>query len=107
MEYMIWESVVAVLGILMSAGYFPQAYRIWQKKDADDVSLVTFGIFAFGTTIWALYGFLLKDWVVFAGFIVGVIGSWLVVALAVYYRFIRKIPQKVEMSVSKKREMLD
>ncbi|NTV44847.1 MAG: hypothetical protein HGA67_04145 [Candidatus Yonathbacteria bacterium] len=90
MTYVVWETIVAALGIVMSLGYFPQAYRIWQKKDAEEVSLVTFGIFAVGTFVWTLYGIVLNDPVIVASFGVGVIGSWTVVALAVYYRLFAK-----------------
>ncbi len=88
MYSVVWETIVAILGIVMSLGYFPQAYRIYQKKDAEDVSLVTFIIFAVGTFVWTIYGIVLRDWVLIAGFVVGVVGSWSVLWLTIYYRFL-------------------
>jgi MtN3 and saliva related transmembrane protein len=90
MEHMMWETIVAILGIAMSLGYFPQAYRIWQKKDAEEVSLMTFGIFAVGTFVWTVYGVVLGDPVIIASFAVGVAGSWAVLGLAIRYRFFKK-----------------
>lgn len=90
MEYMIWETIVAILGIAMSLGYFPQVYRIWQKKEADDMSLITFSVFASGTCVWTIYGIVIGDWVVSSGFSVGMLGSWSVLGLTIRYRFFKK-----------------
>jgi MtN3 and saliva related transmembrane protein len=97
MEHMIWETIVAILGIAMSLGYFPQAYRIWQKKNADDVSLVTFGIFAVGTFVWTVYGVVLGDPVIIASFAVGVVGSRSVLGLAIYYRSFEKGSKEISL----------
>jgi MtN3 and saliva related transmembrane protein len=90
MTHVIWETIVTALGVAMSLGYFPQAYRIWQKKDAEEVSLVTFGIFAVGTFVWTVYGVVLGDPVIIASFAVGVVGSWTVLGLAIRYRFFNR-----------------
>ncbi len=70
----------------MSFAYFPQAWRIWKLKRGDDVSLSSFSIFAVGTTTLTLYGFYKNDLVIILSFIIGVVGSWLVLFLALYYR---------------------
>jgi len=36
--------VVSIFGILMSMGYFPQAYRIWKNKSAENISFITYFI---------------------------------------------------------------
>ncbi|PIQ91729.1 MAG: hypothetical protein COV70_02130 [Parcubacteria group bacterium CG11_big_fil_rev_8_21_14_0_20_39_22] len=81
-----WEITVTVLGIMMSIGYYPQAYRIWKTKSSKDISLYTYGIFSIGTFVWTLYGFHLGDLPIISSFIIGVIGSWLVLGLSLYYR---------------------
>lgn len=82
-----WIKVfTALLGITMSAAYFPQAYRIFKTKSSRDVSILSFSIFAGGTLIWTLYGFYIQDLVVILSFIVGVVGSWSVLGLALFYR---------------------
>ncbi len=104
---MFWETIVAVLGVVMSLGHFPQAYRIWQKKDAEDVSITTFGVFAVGSLVWTIYGIVLHDLVIIAGFIFGVVGSWTVLALTIYYRFVKKKVARATMPRVEKREKLD
>lgn len=64
--------------------------RIWQKKEADDVSLITFGIFALGTCVWTIYGLVMSDWVVIVSFAVGMLGSWSVLGLTIRYRFFKE-----------------
>ena len=82
----ILKILVAVVGVLMSLSYFPQAYLIYKNKSARDVSLLSFSIFAFGTVVWVIYGFALNDMSIVASFSLGVIGSWLVLALKLIYK---------------------
>ena len=74
------------MGVLMSIGYYPQAYKIYKTKSSRGVSLLTFGIFGIGTLTWTIYGFYTNDWTIIWGFVVGVIGSWLVIGLTLFYR---------------------
>lgn len=75
-----------MLGVLMSIGYFPQAYIIWKNKSARGVSLFSFSIFSVGTTVWTLYGISIKDKAIIASFAIGMIGSWTVLILLLKYR---------------------
>ena len=83
---MILELLTAVVGIVMSLAYFPQAYKIYKSKSAKDISLLSYSIFCVGTVLWTVYGFYIHDWVLIASFIVGVAGSWSVMGLTLYYR---------------------
>ena len=76
----------AVFGVVMSLGYYPQAWRLWKSKSSTDISIPSFVIFSIGTFVWSLYGFYLHDWVIVASFVIGVIGSWTVLVLALLYR---------------------
>ena len=83
---MIFEAVVTAVGIAMSLGYFPQAYKIFKSRSARNVSITSYWIFALGTTIWLVYGISIKSWVIILSFLPGVIGSWLVLVLIRIYR---------------------
>lgn len=82
----VFQIVTIVVGIIMSIGYFPQAYKIYKNKSAKNISVVSFSIAAFGTLIYTLYGFFIHDIVLILSFIVGVIGSRLVLFLTLKYR---------------------
>ncbi len=80
------QIIVTVVGILMSIGYYPQAYKIWKTKSAHDISIYTYGIFGIGTLVWTFYGIYINDLPIIFSFVIGVIGSWLVFGLTWYYR---------------------
>ena len=82
----ILKILVAIVGVLMSVSYFPQAWLIYKNKSAKNVSLLSFSIFAFGTIVYTIYGIAIHDMSIVAGFSVGVIGSWLVLVLKLIYK---------------------
>lgn len=82
----LYKIFVTAMGIVMSLGYFPQAYKIWKTKSAESISLPTFTIFSIGNLTWLIYGLLIKDLVIILGFGIGVIGSWSVLGLSLKYR---------------------
>lgn len=70
----------------MSCGYYPQAYAIWKRKSAGDISLVSYFIFVIGTITWTIYGFYKQDAAIIWSFVIGAVGSALVLTLTLYYR---------------------
>ncbi len=82
----ILQILTTIVGITMSIWYFPQAYRLFKTKSAENISLVSFTIFALWTAIRTIYGIYIKDLVIIFSFMVGVIGSWLVLCLAIKYK---------------------
>lgn len=82
----ILQSATLIAGIAMSLGYYPQAYKIWKLKSAREISLLNYLILSTGTTIWFIYGIVLKDPVILISFGVSVIGAVLVLILTIYYR---------------------
>lgn len=76
-----------IIGIIMSVGYFPQAWKIYKTKDVSSISIPTFVIFALGTLTWTIYGFVIGDSALIASFIVGVIGSWSILGLTLLYTY--------------------
>lgn len=80
------QILATVMGIVMSLGYYPQAYKIWKSKSANDISIPSFVIFSVGTFTWFLYGVYNRDFTVASGFVLGVIGSWTILGLSIYYK---------------------
>ena len=78
--------ITAIMGVMMSLSYFPQAYKIFKNKSSEDISILSYLIFGVGTIVWLLYGIYTRDIVVALGFVFGVIGSWLVIFLSLKYR---------------------
>lgn len=89
----LFQILTTIVGIVMSLGYFPQAYKIYKTKSAENISVTTFIIFALGTLIWTLYGVFIHDLVLIFSFVVGIIGSRSVLFLTLRYRK-REIQQK-------------
>ncbi len=81
-----FEIFVSIVGIMMSFGYYPQVYKIWKSKSAEDISLPMYIVMSFGSVVWFVYGVILKDFTLMSGFVFGVIGSILVLILTLVYR---------------------
>lgn len=83
---MMIDILATIVGILMSLGYYPQAYKILKSKSSKDVSIISYLIFAIGTLTWLIYGLIIDSVPIILSFVLGVIGSWLVVILLIIYR---------------------
>jgi len=54
---MTFLSILAtIFGILMGLGNLPQALKIFKRKSAKDISIITYAILLMGSSIWVLYG---------------------------------------------------
>ena len=82
----ILQILVATVGVVMSLAHFPQAYRIYKTKSAKDISLLTYSLFAFGMAVYTIYAISLGDFALIASFVLGVVGSWLVLILKLIYK---------------------
>lgn len=51
-----------IAGTLTTLAFFPQAWKTWRRRSADDISGVTFTLFTIGVALWLLYGWLLNLW---------------------------------------------
>ena len=78
--------LATIMGVVMSLGYYPQAYKIWRRKSADDISITSYIIFFSGTSTWLVYGIITGDYPIIISFVLGVIGSFTVLLLAIRYR---------------------
>jgi MtN3 and saliva related transmembrane protein len=70
----------------MSIGHFPQSYKIYKNKTSKDVSLITYFIFFIGSFIWLAYGIILNETPIIISFIIGVVGSFSVLFMALKYK---------------------
>ena len=82
---MIVRVLATITGVLMSLGYYPQAWKIWRTKSAKDISTLSFIIFSIGTASWFAYGWYLHDATIMLSFGLGVIGSWTILILSMLY----------------------
>lgn len=82
----IFKIFVTILGVCMSLGYFPQAYKIYKLKSAKEISLINYSVLSFGNFVWFLYGVLTSDMVLIVSFAVAVVGSWTILGLVIKYR---------------------
>lgn len=82
----IFQTFVTIMGVVMSLGYFPQAYKIWKNKSAATISIPSFIIFSIGTFTWFTYGIIIHDLPLIVSFVLGVVGSWTILWLSILYR---------------------
>ncbi len=82
----LFKWLTAIMGVLMSLGYYPQAYKIFKNKSSKNISIFTYLVFGVGTIVWLIYGIYTRDLVVAMGFVFGVIGSWSVIFLSLKYK---------------------
>jgi MtN3 and saliva related transmembrane protein len=77
---------VMIAGILMSASYFPQAYKMMKRKSSADISLISYLMLLPAVALWVFYGFYINDYPVAVSSIFGFIGTVLIVALWFAYK---------------------
>lgn len=50
------DGIGAVAAFCTTLSFLPQLVRVWQRKRADDISLLMFLLFSFGVLCWLIYG---------------------------------------------------
>lgn len=88
MDEAVWYAVGAVAAVLTSFGFAPQVAKMWRTRSVRDVSPVTLGQFALGTTLWAIYGVHLKDGVIITANVITC--SCVLLGLMLYFMFFKK-----------------
>jgi MtN3 and saliva related transmembrane protein len=66
------------VGIFLGLSNLPQAFKIFKRKSAKDISLVTYLIVEFGSIIWVFYGLEIKSFPIVIPNILGVAATTLV-----------------------------
>jgi len=80
-------AILAIIaGVIMSFGYYPQAFKIIKRKSAKDISLLTYSMFLLGIIIWLLYGISLKDTPLIVSNILALIGCCFVLTAYLIYK---------------------
>ena len=57
----VFSNLASIAGISMGLSSIPQIYKIYLRKSAADISIVTHVIIVLGAFIWMLYGFEIKS----------------------------------------------
>lgn len=89
LENFIAESIEVVfgLGLFINAALFiPQVVRIYQTKNSEGVSLLTFGGFCLIQTFTVLHGYLHKDYILILGYLLSLLACVTVTLLIIIYR---------------------
>lgn len=82
--------VATVVGIFMALAGFPQAIKIYQRKSAKDISVLTYVIIDIGAIVWILYGLELNNFPIIISNILGFMTSTLILMEYYYYGRTRK-----------------
>ncbi len=83
-DFLSW--LTAFFGVTSAFAYLHQAYWIWKRKSAADVSLFTFAYFFLGQFAFLLYGLHSAQLNIILTFIANMCGSGLVIALVLRFR---------------------
>ena len=86
MLFAIVSILATIMGIAMSLSHFSQAYKIYKRKSAKDISLTFITVFTIGAYIWLAYGLLLQEWPVIISFLIACFGTTTVLFLTLKYR---------------------
>lgn len=73
-------------GTLNTISFLPQMLKIWQRKSAKDVSLVTLITFITGTLLWLIYGTYLQSLPIILANGVTLIFNLIILRLKIRYR---------------------
>ncbi|WP_440615182.1 PQ-loop domain-containing transporter [Cysteiniphilum sp. 6C5] len=66
--------------------FLPQTIKVIKLKSSENISIVTFIGFLAIQLVCVLYGFLVEDWILALGFMLGMVACVTVVIAAIYYR---------------------
>lgn len=77
--------VGSVAAICTTAAFVPQVIRVWRLRRADEISLVTFLVFAFGTLVWLVFGLLIGSLPIILANGVTLVLAWMIVILKLSY----------------------
>jgi len=78
--------LASVFGSAMALANIPQAIKIFKRKSAKDISLITYLILLAGGIVWILYGIEIKSFPLILTNILGVCGVLLVIIGWFIYR---------------------
>ncbi|MFA5174437.1 MAG: SemiSWEET family transporter [Candidatus Pacearchaeota archaeon] len=71
-------SLAIITGALMGMANLPQAYKIFKRKSAKDISIITYLILLIGNIIWVIYGIQIGNIAIMIANSIGIIALGLV-----------------------------
>lgn len=77
---MFWTIIGISAATLTTFSFVPQIYRVAKTKSIKDLSLVMLLQFACGVSLWAIYGFYLKDNVIIFANIVTLVSLFILIS---------------------------
>jgi len=77
--------LATVFGTFMGLANIPQAIKIFKRKSAKDISIITYSLIWIGTIVWTIYGFELNNQaVIIANGLGAIITSFVMVGWFLY-----------------------
>ncbi|MBN3039936.1 MAG: SemiSWEET transporter [Candidatus Omnitrophica bacterium] len=73
-------------GVLCTLSFLPQVLKVFKTKKVEDLSLVTFVLFALGVFLWLVYGLIIKELPIILANIATLILVLLIVLMKLKYR---------------------
>ena len=92
-----WYVIGTAAALLTTFGFVPQVIKMFRTKSVRDISLPTFIQFSIGMSLWALYGFHLRDVVIISANGIGVL--ILVIAIVLYLCYAGRYIKRNEGSI--------
>jgi MtN3 and saliva related transmembrane protein len=78
--------LATLFGTLSGIANFPQAYKIFKRKSAKDISILTYSFLFLGALIWIFYGIEIANLPIIITNILGAINIGLVIIGWYFYR---------------------
>jgi len=78
--------LTTVFGIGMALANFPQAYNIFTKKSAGNISFLTYWMLTLGSMIWLIYGVTLSNFPIIMTYGLGTFGCLSVMFGLYFYK---------------------
>jgi MtN3 and saliva related transmembrane protein len=85
-----WVLIGIVAALLTMFGFVPQMVKMYRTRSVADVSLATLCQFTAGVSLWAIYGFFLRDSIIIIANIVSLVT--LIASVAIFLHYRRKNP---------------
>ena len=86
--------LATIFGITSGLANFPQVFKIFGRKSAKDISIITYSTLLVGSIVWVLYGFEIKNFPIIIANALGTLALSLVVAGWLLYGRTRKKHKK-------------
>jgi len=82
----ILATLAAVFGTAMAFSNFPQAYKIFKRKSARDISKITYTLLTVGSLVWLMYGIELGNTPIMVSYSVGTLSCITVLTQCYLYK---------------------